>query len=644
MQPVNFRVPPRSSKIKVAKCGKAFGFWNGKNDTFQFNLPRTICSAEVTFTGTTGVYKFHFNSNSASASHIKWEHLDYEYDNEAFLLDRAFTRRGRHPRISELPFPRISRFTDFHNPTRPNNLVGGALVRRRRSYSPNEIRDVRSRDMEQSPAYLARRRVRSVSRSFSRSPSGSRSSSRSRRSPFHGERLRSPPRKVRARSPYSPMSVGSRSPSGRGQSRSYSRSHSRSPRPGVRKEMVPTWVRSLRNFPIEHSKFIWDIVSFIKDEDHLIEFATGVGISPKIVKRAVANNEPLNTTQRLEDCVAQILTDWWVGSSLSAIGKSDRIRHGFKELGMPGLYACITRRHPALDPFRALSNQDGSVPGSSGQNSTGLNDIWSNRPAKYMTMEYIQACLKESEREALTALTRLITTASDAFGLACVTVLPDVTYVYIRSEHRLMAQAYKKSETSLQNEIAFHILAIWYVLAKNEPDRWEIIREMFSDLEMGKKCAKVLESFPWTKAVEGRCVKTTMPTSAPAGTSILKKGINPKSSSGKRMNPCPSMSPPCSIGENGEEGEMEEQVPQLIDQNENIHTSEDDTIEFELEAASKALIHEMGESTQKLGKSATVTFALTEKEKENPPPNPYVKLSNIHQRSNGVKKGPSDKL
>ena len=171
--------PPRSSKIKVAKCGKAFGFWNGKNDTFQFNLPRTICSADVTFTGTTGVYKFHFNSNSANASHIKWEHLDYEDDNEAFLLDRAFTRRGRHPHISELPFPRVSRFTDYHNPTRPSHLVGGTLVRRRRSYSPNEIRDVRNRDMEQSPAYITRRRARSVSRSFSQSPSGSRSSSRS---------------------------------------------------------------------------------------------------------------------------------------------------------------------------------------------------------------------------------------------------------------------------------------------------------------------------------------------------------------------------------------------------------------------------------------------------------------------------------
>ena len=48
------------------------------------------------------------------------------------------------------------------------------------------------------------------------------------------------------------------------------------------------------------------------------------------------------------------------------------------------------------------------------------------------------------------------------------------------------------------------------------------------------------------------------------------------------------MSPSHSIGENGEEGEMEEQVPQLIDQNENIHTSEDDIIEFELETLSQA--------------------------------------------------------
>ena len=137
-------------------------------------------------------------------------------------------------------------------------------------------------------------------------------------------------------------------------------------------------------------------------------------------------------------------------------------------------------------------------------------------------------------------------------------------------------------------------MAIWYVLAKDDPDRWEIIREMFLDMKKGEKCAKVLESFPWTKAVDGRCVKTSLPTLAPAGASILKKGINPKSSTGKRVSPCPSMSPSRSIGENGEEGEMEGQVPKLIDQNENIHTSEDNTVEFELEAASKVRIVEMG--------------------------------------------------
>ena len=157
------------------------------------------------------------------------------------------------------------------------------------------------------------------------------------------------------------------------------------------------------------------------------------------------------------------------------------------------------------------------------------------------------------------------------------------------------------------------------------------VRESFGLFSMDKSCGR-------------QVCETSVPTSATAGASILKKGINPKSSTGKRVSPCPSMSPSHSIGENREEGEMEEQVLPLMDQNENIHTSEDDIIESELEALSKARLSEMGESTQELGKSATVTFALTEKEKQNPPPNPYVKLSNIHQRSNGVKKGPSDKL
>ena len=44
----------------------------------------------------------------------------------------------------------------YHNPTRPAHLKGGALVRRRRSYSPNEFRSVQAAGLEQSPAYFTK--------------------------------------------------------------------------------------------------------------------------------------------------------------------------------------------------------------------------------------------------------------------------------------------------------------------------------------------------------------------------------------------------------------------------------------------------------------------------------------------------------
>ena len=99
---------------------------------------------------------------TAEASHVAWEHIDYNHTSDAFLLERAFTHRGKHPQVVELPLPRVSGFTKFHNPTRPSHLLGGALVRCR-SYSPSEIRCIRAVGLEQSPAYFSRR-VRSMSR------------------------------------------------------------------------------------------------------------------------------------------------------------------------------------------------------------------------------------------------------------------------------------------------------------------------------------------------------------------------------------------------------------------------------------------------------------------------------------------------
>ena len=83
----NFRAPTTSSKVKVVMAGRAFGVWNNKDSTFKFKLPSGICTADATFLGTLGVHKFHFISYSAKASHVAWEHLDYDHTSDAFLLD-----------------------------------------------------------------------------------------------------------------------------------------------------------------------------------------------------------------------------------------------------------------------------------------------------------------------------------------------------------------------------------------------------------------------------------------------------------------------------------------------------------------------------------------------------------------------------
>ena len=125
----NFRVPTTSAKVKVVTAGRAFGVWNNKDSNFQFKLPSGICTADVTFMGTSGGNKFHLTSDSAQASRVAWKHLDYDHTTNAFHLDHAFTHHGKHSHVVELPLPRVTGFTNYYNPTRPSCLVGGALVR-----------------------------------------------------------------------------------------------------------------------------------------------------------------------------------------------------------------------------------------------------------------------------------------------------------------------------------------------------------------------------------------------------------------------------------------------------------------------------------------------------------------------------------
>ena len=93
----NFRVPTRSTTIKSTTAGKAFGFWNNKDNIFQFKLPPGTCKAEISFMGVTGIHEFYFSKNTSEASHVSWEDYDHEYKSEAYMLDREFTKCGRHP-------------------------------------------------------------------------------------------------------------------------------------------------------------------------------------------------------------------------------------------------------------------------------------------------------------------------------------------------------------------------------------------------------------------------------------------------------------------------------------------------------------------------------------------------------------------
>ena len=166
----------------------------------------------------------------------------------------------------ELPLPRAPGFTKFHNPTRPSHLVGGALVRHRRAYSPSEIRSIRAVGLDQSPAHFSRRvwslsrtpdredRTRSCSQPRSTgSPDsfGSREYSRDRSmSPFKNKTKRAQS-SSRRKSGFA--SIGSRS---RSPARSPPHTPSRSPSPSKKRFSKPVWQQQMRSLPVEHSKFI----------------------------------------------------------------------------------------------------------------------------------------------------------------------------------------------------------------------------------------------------------------------------------------------------------------------------------------------------------------------------------------------------
>ena len=211
---------------------------------------------------------------------------------------------------------------------------------------------------------------------------------------------------------------------------------SRSSSPLRRKHPDPIMKRQMRILPVEHSKFIWDIVSYISNLQAFFDFAIGCGIPSHIVQRAIKDNDPLDDDISLEDCVVQALTDWWLSSNRPAIWKSERIRQGIVN------YICleffhVIKRHPTTDPKPPEPTiQNGPQPGTSGQMST--------RPAKYLSMEYITLYLKSTEYDFLRELSKLIKTPENVYGISCITNLPEATSVCIRQEHTCFGLSVKE--------------------------------------------------------------------------------------------------------------------------------------------------------------------------------------------------------
>ena len=246
----------------------------------------------------------------------------------------------------------------------------------------------------------------------------------------------------------------------------------------------------------------------------------------------------------------------------------------------------------------------------------------SKKPDKYQTMEYIVFHLKGYEFDFF-KLSKLIQTPVNAYGLACITNLPDPTFAHIRNEHTKFGLSVKE----IQGRIALHILGIWYLQAKDKFYITLMIMEMFRDLELFDECEEVIEFFP--EMIEDGCRIKPIPKKVHMGTKPLKKGHKVKSSITTSQGDCSSTSPLNSIRENEETEEVEEQIPELVDISDegDINGDQQTLITF-----GQARLTNMGDTTENLSPGINVTFEVDNKNTEvsrDIPPNPHVLLNDL---------------
>ena len=108
--------------------------------------------------------------------------------------------------------------------------------------------------------------------------------------------------------------------------RSASKDRGRSRSPSTPRICPDAMWKRIRAMPVEHSRFIWDIVSYISNLQASFDFAVGCGIPSHIVRKAIEDNDPSDGDISLEEYVVQALTVWWLSTNRPAIWKSEKIR------------------------------------------------------------------------------------------------------------------------------------------------------------------------------------------------------------------------------------------------------------------------------------------------------------------------------
>ena len=134
---------------------------------------------------------------------------------------------------------------------------------------------------------------------------------------------------------------------------------------------------------------------------------------------------------------------------------------------------------------------------------------------------------------------------------------------------------------------------------------------MFYDLELEEECVDIFEKFPWVTSDRDGTWPRSKTTNIQMGTKILGKGQKSKSSTAANQGNCSSTNPLNPIRENGEIVDMEEQMPELVDDTEHNDSSVSGGQQSQpLITFGQVCLNDMGATTENLGQSINVTFAV----------------------------------